>query len=482
VVHGAIYQAPGLSASILGNANEDWYLRYNSRLASHGGAIWPEGIFLISNSSTPRSILIECGGLDEDLPAMDDFELGLRLWKQKITFKYLPGAVAYELSVKSWRSFLFKDGEAFGRSEVLICRKHPDYRTRSGLLSGLGRTPASRRLLRRIVLQSPVSFAHLLGVPIWICEKFCGFSAMQRIGLSLLGIGRRITELEGALKTCESWRNFNREFATRLPVLLYHHVGPVRPQTHLSLTVSPAAFARQVRCLARKGYQGISPSDWLRWRFDGKGLPEKPVLLTFDDGYTDLVQFAFPVLEEHGFKAAVYVVTERMGGTNTWDEVRGGGCHRLLTADQIQFWVKRGIEFGAHSRTHADLTTLQQQELDDEILGSKSDLEHLLGRRVVSFAYPFGFHNPRVVERARCAFDLAFGITPHERGINHLLTDPLLLQRSMVQTTDSVLDVASRVAWGYSPIQSLRTRLRLRTRTKRLFHTIFGGSSDYRSQ
>ena len=180
---------------------------------------------------------------------------------------------------------------------------------------------------------------------------------MQRIGLSLLGIGRRITELEGALKTCESWRNFNREFATRLPVLLYHHVGPVRPQTHLSLTVSPAAFARQVRYLERRGYQGISPSDWLRWRFDGKGLPEKPVLLTFDDGYTDLVQFAFPVLEEHGFKAAVYVVTERMGGTNTWDEVRGGGCHRLLTADQIQFWVKRGIEFGAHSRTHADLTT-----------------------------------------------------------------------------------------------------------------------------
>ncbi len=74
VVHGAIFQAPGLSPSILGNANEDWYQRYNSRLTSHGGAIWPEGVFLISNSSTPRAILLDCGGLDEDLPAMDDFE------------------------------------------------------------------------------------------------------------------------------------------------------------------------------------------------------------------------------------------------------------------------------------------------------------------------------------------------------------------------------------------------------------------------
>ena len=62
VVHGAIYQAPGLSPSILGNANEDWYLRYNSRLASHGGAIWPEGVFLIRTAQRPVD-LVACGGL-----------------------------------------------------------------------------------------------------------------------------------------------------------------------------------------------------------------------------------------------------------------------------------------------------------------------------------------------------------------------------------------------------------------------------------
>ena len=62
VVHGAIYQAPGLSPSILGNANVDWYLRYNSRLASHGGAIWPEGVFLISNSSIPGSYCLIVAG------------------------------------------------------------------------------------------------------------------------------------------------------------------------------------------------------------------------------------------------------------------------------------------------------------------------------------------------------------------------------------------------------------------------------------
>jgi glycosyltransferase involved in cell wall biosynthesis/peptidoglycan/xylan/chitin deacetylase (PgdA/CDA1 family) len=478
VVHGAINQAPGLSPSILGNANVDWYLRYNSRLASHGGAIWPEGVFLISNSSMPRQVLIDCGGLDEDLPAMDDFELGLRLWKQKIAFKYLPNAVAYELSVKSWRAFLFRDGEAFGRSEVLLCRKHPDYRTRSGLLSGLGRTPATRRFLRRMFLQSPVSLANVLTVPIWACEKFCRIPVMQRLGLRLLGFGRRITELEGALRTCGSWSHFKNEFAMRLPVLLYHHVGPVQPGTHRSLTVSPRQFERQVRCLVRKGYRGISASDWLRWRLDGKGLPEKPVLFTFDDGYADLAQHAFPILQEAGFKAAVYIVTGRIDGTNTWDEERGSGTHRLLSADQILYWVSRGVEFGAHSRTHAELTTLQPQELEDEVAGSKIDLEKLLGHRVVSFAYPFGFHNHSVVECVRRVFDLAVGISPRERGINHLLTDPCLLQRSMVQTNDSALDVAHRVAWGYSPFQSLRARLRLRSRAKQLVDSILGKPAD----
>ncbi len=474
VVHGAIYQAPGLSPSILGNANEDWYRRYNGRLAAHGGAIWPEGVFLISNSSTPRSILVACGGLDEDLPAMDDFELGLRLWKLGVRFEYLPGAVAYELSVKSWRSFLFNDGNAFGRSEVLICRKHPDYRTRSGLLSGLGRTPLSRRVLRSLFLRAPVSPAHLLSLPIWICEKLCTLPPMQKAGLFLLGIGRRITELEGALRACGSLNNLNSEFAVRLPALLYHHVGPLQPRTHRSLTVSPAQFERQVRRLARKGYRGISPSEWLRWRLDGEGLPEKPVLLTFDDGYADLAEYAFPVLERYGFKAAVYIVTQQMGGTNEWDEARGSGTHSLLTADQIRSWAGHGIEFGAHSRTHSDLTELAPSELEDEVLGSKTDLEQFLGHRVVSFAYPFGFHNAPVVECVRSLFDLAFTIDPQMLGINHLLTDLVLLKRSMVQTTDTALDVELRAVLGYSPIQRLRARLRLRSRARHLLATIFG--------
>jgi peptidoglycan/xylan/chitin deacetylase (PgdA/CDA1 family)/GT2 family glycosyltransferase len=464
VVYGSISLAPGKPASILAYANESWFQKYNSHLDTQGGLNWPDDTFLISNSSLPRSLLLACGGFDENMPAKEDYELGLRLWKMGVRFLYLPGAVAYDLSVKTSRWFLFNDGEAFGRTEVLLCRKHPDYRPCSDLLAGLGRTVGWKRLSRRLVLQFPVSPAHLLTMPIGVCEKLCRFPVMQKAGLRLLEIGRRITELRAALKEAGSWKSFHREFEMRLPVLLYHHVGPPRPGTIPGLTVSPQRFERHVRWLARRGYTGIRASDWARWRREGKGLPEKPVLLTFDDGYADLTEYAFPVLRRYGFSAAVFIVTGQVGGTNTWDEARGYGTMRLMTADQIRYWAAQGIEFGAHSRTHADLTPLPAHELADEVIGSRNDLAAVLGSPVVSFAYPYGFHSQAVCDCVRSAFDLAFIADDNVEGMNHLQTDPHLLLRTMVQTGDSLVDLASRVRWGYSPLLNLRARLRLRTR------------------
>ena len=474
VMHGSLFLAPGTPASILACANESWYRKYNLDLDLQGGLKWPDATFLISNSSMPRSMLLACGGLDEDLPAKDDFELGLRLWKMRVRFQHLPGAVAYELSVKTPRAFLFNDGEAFGRSEVMLCRKHPDYRPRSGLLAGVGRTAGWKRLPRRVVLQFPVSPTHLLALPIWVCEKLCRFPVMQKAGLRLLEIGRRITELRAALKEVGSWEELDREFAMRLPVLLYHHVGPPRPGVVPGLTVSPERFERHVRWLARRGYTGICPSDWVRWRYEGKGLPRKPVLLTFDDGYADLVEYALPVLRRCGFGAAVYIVTGQLGGTNAWDEARGSGTLHLMSAEQIRHWAAQGIEFGAHSRTHADLTTLSASELSEEVVGSGKDLEAIVGSRVVSFAYPYGFHNPAVDDCVRSAFDLAFQVGDEAEGLNHLLTDPALMCRTMVQTHDSLLDLELRVRCGRNPILDLRARLRLRSRFKRAVRFIFG--------
>ena len=466
VVHGAIFLAPGTPPSLIANSDRFWYQRYNSRFTLEGGAKWPDATFVLSNSSTPRGTLLACGGLDEDLPAKDDFELGLRLWKMGVRFEYLPEAVAYELTVKSWRAFLFNDGRAFGRSEVLVCRKHPEYRSRSPLLAGLGRTGWGKRCLRRIFLQLPFSAAHLLTLPIGACEMLCRFPAMQKVGMRLLEFGRRLNELRGAFQQVGSGEDFHREFEMRLPVLMYHYVGPRPPGVCPGLEVSAEDFERQVRWLARRGYTGIRASDWARWRREGRGLPRKPVLLTFDDGYADLTEYALPVLRRHGFSATVFIVTGQVGGTNAWDEARGYASLRLMTADQIRSWAAQGIEFGAHSRTHADLTALPAAQVAEEVVGSRDDLAAILGCPVVSFAYPYGFYNPQVVDCVRQAFELAFITDEEIEGLNHLLTDPHLLLRTMVQTNDSLLDLECRARWGYDPIMNLRARLRLRSRLK----------------
>lgn len=239
----------------------------------------------------------------------------------------------------------------------------------------------------------------------------------------------------------------------RLPVLLYHHVGPRCPGTFPDLTVSPEKFRRQVRSMARWGYAGISPSDWLGWVQAGVQLPAKPVLLTFDDAYADLAEHALPVLREYGFSAVVYVVTTQLGGSNVWDQAQGSEMHRLLSAEQVRHWATQGIEFGAHGRTHSDLTTLASGAAEKEITGSKEDLECLLGTEICSFAYPYGSYNAAVQQIVRDAGLVSFTV---EEGLNYRSTNLQALHRTMVQPRDNLFDLRLRVSFGFNRVEHLR--------------------------
>ena len=263
---------------------------------------------------------------------------------------------------------------------------------------------------------------------------------MQKAGLRLLAHGRRIVELRSAVKETGSWKALRKEFALRLPVLMYDHVGPSKPGTFPEWTISPSRFERQMRCLARCGYTGIRPADWIKWRREGKGLPDKPVLLTFDDGFADLAEYALPVLRRYGLGAVVFIVTGQVGGTNTWDEAQGSATHRLLTAEQIRYWATQGIEFGSHGKTHTDLTTLSAEELTKEVVGSRDDLAKLLGCPLTSFAYPFGRYNQEVKTCAQRVYSLTFRADEAGPGINYLCTDPHDLQRTIVCSDDWVAE------------------------------------------
>ncbi len=254
--------------------------------------------------------------------------------------------------------------------------------------------------------------------------------------------------------------------AVRCTALLYHHVGPERTGTYPQMSIAPQRFARQMEWLARHGYTPIRASDWLRWRNGAAPLPRKPVMLTFDDAYADIAEHALPVLRRLGFCATVFVVTSRIGATNTWDERNGYATLPLMTAEQIRAWASMGIEFGAHGRTHIDLTTLNDTPLEDEVAGSRMDLAAIVGTSVTAFAYPFGAWNERVRSAVAAHYELGFSCIA---GRNDAATDPHLLRRAFLRSRPSTTGFALTVhLGGLHRIDELRIRLALGTRLRRI--------------
>lgn len=256
--------------------------------------------------------------------------------------------------------------------------------------------------------------------------------------------------------------NINRHFSA----LMYHHVGHPRSGANSALTISPERFERQMARLSTWGYVGIRASDLLHNRGPVSRLATKPIVITFDDAYADTSQFALPVLARYGFGATVFVVTRRIAQASVWDESLGYRSLPLMTADEILHWSGRGIEFGAHSRSHADLTTLSGTELEDEVAGSKDDLSSLLGMPVTSFAYPYGALNDSVYRLVRDHFDLAFTI---QEGMNYVYGDPHRLRRAFVSPSASLIQFAINVrcGGGMKWWRDLRTKVGIRTRLKR---------------
>jgi len=472
VVHGPIYIAPESPPTLARYTAEAQYEGCYRHRDPAVGLPFPMNASSLVNSSMPRQMLLSAGGFDERTRSAEDLDLGLSLWKKGAGFRFLPEAETLELYVKTSREFLHGQKKtAFG--ELHVSRKHPEYRPYSGL-AAIGRPAGWKRMARDAIVRVPVTPIPLLAPAIWLAERFSGPNPLRNAGTRLLRFAADVAFQRAANDCAGSWPALLQEFGVRLPVLMYHHVGPAKPGTYRELTVTPEKFERQMHWLKRRDYTGIRAVDWIHWLRTGKGLPAKPVLLTFDDGYADLAEHAFPVLRRHGFGAVVFAVTSLAGGTNAWDEAKGSATHRLLTAEQIRYWAAQGIEFGSHTRTHADLTTLSAAQLEDEVAGSRRELAGLIGSDVTSFAYPYGAYNAAVQAYAQEAYDVVFRADETTPGVNFLFTAPHDLQRTMVHPQDGLADLGCRLRLGYSPIQNFRARTRLRSRLKRAAYALAG--------
>ena len=244
-----------------------------------------------------------------------------------------------------------------------------------------------------------------------------------------------------------------------MTVLTYHHVGSPQPNTpHPSLTVPTEQFARQMAWLHRRGYHTITPAQWVAHRDQSHPLPPKPVMITFDDAYAELETAALPAMKKHGFAGIIFAISGRLGMPTPWDGLP------TMPPEQLLRCVASGMEIGAHTRNHPDLSLLEPSQLENEIAGSRKDLERS-GLQAATFSYPFGRYNEAARKSAESTFSLAF--TEHE-GRNTRLTGRCEMRRTMVLPCDTPLDFALRVALGWSPLGRLGRWFPLRQSLRRI--------------
>ncbi|MFA5062708.1 MAG: polysaccharide deacetylase family protein [Candidatus Omnitrophota bacterium] len=172
-----------------------------------------------------------------------------------------------------------------------------------------------------------------------------------------------------------------------IPILMYHSISPDAKEGE-SLAITPEIFRKQMRFLQDRHYNIITLEEAVDIIKNKKRVPVRPIVITFDDGYKDNYNYAFPVLKEYNFPATLFIIINEVGRAQadrvSWDEIK------TMQASGL-------VDIGSHTVNHSYLVDLSsQEEIVKEIRDSKKILEDRLGCEIKSFSYPAGRFNERI--------------------------------------------------------------------------------------
>jgi peptidoglycan/xylan/chitin deacetylase (PgdA/CDA1 family) len=243
-----------------------------------------------------------------------------------------------------------------------------------------------------------------------------------------------------------------------IPILMYHSIS-VDEETGRSAyyrtCTDPLIFVEQMAFLAKNRYNTIGLSEAAQ-RINGAAHDtERPVVLTFDDGYQDFYTEAFPILHSFGFSATVFLPTAYIGDNTL--AFNGKAC---LTWGQVRELQRAGIKFGSHTVTHPQLRTLPTAALQRELRCSREEVENRLGAQVESFSYPYAFP-----EADRPFKDRVCGLL-HEAGYQNGVSTiigradrndgPWLMKRLPVNSCDDQRLFRAKLEGGYDWLHALQ--------------------------
>jgi peptidoglycan/xylan/chitin deacetylase (PgdA/CDA1 family) len=222
----------------------------------------------------------------------------------------------------------------------------------------------------------------------------------------------------------------------RVPVLMYHYVSELPPNPdryRRDLTVLPENFEAQLQYLADAGYRPITLSDMYLHFTQGYPLPEKPIVLTFDDGYSDAYQVVFPLLLDYGFTATFFVLA-----TPTHFE-----SPDYMTWTQMKEMADAGMDIQAHGRDHVDLRNRSYDYLVYQILGIQEAIHYHTGRLPRFFCYPSGQYDADVVAVLKSAG--YWGAVTTQWGVEHTPDNMFEMPRVRIRGADTLASFVGKI-------------------------------------
>jgi peptidoglycan/xylan/chitin deacetylase (PgdA/CDA1 family) len=211
-------------------------------------------------------------------------------------------------------------------------------------------------------------------------------------------------------------------------ILFYHNIS--KTFSPYGSIVFPGVFVKQIRFLKNKGIKFLTPAEFFK--------EDSGVLITFDDGFVDLYEFAFPVLIEEQVPAVIFVVSGYAGRKNDWD-VMLGKSFTHLPWNKIREMHEYGITIGSHSHLHPDYSRSPVDLVKEDMKRSFEIISDKIGERVKYLSYPFGRIRKNEWQLAREAgYEKAFISTPNETN------NPYFIGRWGVYTIDTLFNLSAK--------------------------------------
>lgn len=219
----------------------------------------------------------------------------------------------------------------------------------------------------------------------------------------------------------------------RVPVLLYHRLvsqDNAHPAALMdrdrAYVVYDSAFAEQMDYIAREGYNMVSLDDFLAYQEGRRSLPQRPIMVTFDDGFESNYQHAFPILKKYGMSATIFVTPD----PHCENFTKHASVDSPLTHAQLREMSQNGISIQSHGMTHRYLTELEPGVVFWELIESKKFLQRVLGRPVDYLAIPSGAYSRTVRRLAKEAgYKAVFCML---KGTNNKSSDRYALRRLVI--------------------------------------------------